>query len=263
MQPLLKVENLVKHYAAGRSRGSRHTFAALDGVSLTIAPQTTLALIGDSGSGKSTLALCIAGLERATSGTIWFEAVDVAGLEQARLRRLRPQIQLVFQDPAGSLNPRWTALGLISEPLLVQRSFGRPERERQALELLDRVALPRKLAGRRAFELSGGQKQRVAIARALALEPKLIILDEALSALDCSVQAQISNLLLELQSSLGLTYLFITHDFTMAGHLADKIAVMERGRIVESGPAERILRAPSHQATGALLARTPRVLVNA
>ncbi len=269
MQPLLKVENLVKHYPAGRSRGARDTFAALDGVSLSIAPQTTLAVIGESGSGKSTLALCIACLERPTSGSILFEGIDVAALQGNPLRLLRPQIQLVFQDPASSLNPRWTALELITEPLAVQRRFSSREREDKTLGLLDRVALPRKLAGRRADELSGGQKQRVAIARALALEPKLIILDEALSALDCSVQAQISNLLVDLQSSLGLTYLFITHDFAMAAQLADQIAVMERGRIVESGPAERILRAPSHEATRALLAATPRmaetpnVLVNA
>jgi len=269
MEPLLKVENLVKHYAAGRPRASGHKFAALDGVSLSIAPQTTLALMGESGSGKSTLALCIACLERPTSGSISFEGINVAALEETQLRVMRPQIQLVFQDPASSLNPRWSALELVREPLFVQRRFSQPERERKALELLDRVALPRKLAGRRADELSGGQKQRVAIARALALEPKLILLDEALSALDCSVQAQISNLLVDLQSSLGLTYLFITHDFAMAAHLADQIAVMERGRIVESGPAEKILCAPSHDATRALLASTPRftetqsVLVNA
>jgi peptide/nickel transport system ATP-binding protein len=269
MQPLLKIENLVKHYAAGRSRGSRRTFAALDGVSLSIASQTTVALVGESGSGKSTLALCIACLERPTSGSMWFEGIDVAVREEAQLRLLRPQIQLVFQDPASSLNPHWTALELVSEPLLVQRRFDRQERERKALDLLDRVAISRKMGGRRADELSGGQKQRIAIARALALEPKLIVLDEALSGLDCSVAAQISNLLRELQSSLGLTYLFITHDFLMAAHLADQIAVMDRGRIVESGPTERILRAPSHEATRSLLAatarfpETPSVLVNA
>ncbi len=259
MQPLLQVENLVKHYTTRRSRSSRDTLAALDGVSLAIASQTTLALVGESGSGKSTFALCIACLERPTSGSISFEGIDIAALDANQLRLLRPQIQLVFQDPAGSLNPRWSALELVTEPLLVHRRFSRQERDDKALELLDRVALPRKLAGRRAHELSGGQKQRLAIARALALEPKLIILDEALSALDCSVQAQISNLLLDLQSSLGLTYLFITHDFAMAAHFADQIAVMDRGRIVESGPAEKILRSPSHEATRSLLAATPRL----
>jgi ABC-type glutathione transport system ATPase component len=264
MQPLLQVENLVKHYAAGRSPRSAlrlsDKLAALDGVSLVIARETTLALVGESGSGKSTLALCIACLERPTSGSIWFEGVDVTALTENERRAVRPQIQLVFQDPASSLNPRWTALEILSEPLIVQRRFSKPEREDRVFRLLDRVALPRKLASRRADELSGGQKQRLAIARALALEPKLIILDEALSALDCSVQAQIANLLLELQSSLGLTYLFITHDLAMAAHLADQIAVMNNGRIVESGTPENILRSPIHETTRSLLAATPTLV---
>jgi peptide/nickel transport system ATP-binding protein len=258
MQPLLKVENLVKLYAARRSARSKDKLAALDGVSLSIPSGETLALVGESGSGKSTLALCIACLETPTSGSLSFEGLDVATLDENQLRLIRPQIQLVFQDPVSSLNSRWTALDIVSEPFLVQRRFTKPDRAVRALQLLDRVAIPRRLAGRRPDELSGGQKQRLAIARALALEPKLIILDEALSALDCSVQAQISNLLLELQSSLGLTYLFITHDFAMAAHLADQIAVMDRGRIVESGPAEKVLSAPRHEATRSLLAATAR-----
>jgi peptide/nickel transport system ATP-binding protein len=257
MQPLLKVENLVKHYAAKRPSRSAEKIAALDGVSLSVAPQTTTALIGESGSGKSTLALCLACLEPPTSGNIWFEGIDIRTLDKTQLRELRPQIQLVFQDPAGSLNPRWTALEIVSEPFAVRQRFTKPDRVVRALQLLDRVAIPRRMAGRRAGELSGGQKQRLAIARALALEPKLIILDEALSALDCSVQAQISNLLLDLQSSLALTYLFITHDFAMAAHLAGQIAVMDRGCIVESGPTGTILSSPSHLATRSLLAATP------
>ena len=260
MPPLVKVENLVKHYAARQSARSSDRRIALDGVSLSIAPQTTVALVGESGSGKSTLALCIACLEPPTSGSISFEGIDLATLDKSHLRALRPQIQLVFQDPASSLNPRWTALDIVSEPFLVQQRFTKPDRAVRALQLLDRVAIPRRLAGRTAAELSGGQKQRLAIARALALEPKLIILDEALSALDCSVQAQIANLLLDLQSSLGLTYLFITHDFAMAAHLADQIAVMARGRIVESGSAKNILCSPNHDATRALLAATPRFI---
>jgi peptide/nickel transport system ATP-binding protein len=260
MQPLLRVENLVKHYAAGRTAHSKEKLTALDGVSLSIPSGETLAMVGESGSGKSTLSRCVACLESLTSGSIWFEGIDVAALGENQLRQFRPQIQLVFQDPASSLNPRWTVLDIVSEPFLIQRRFTKPDRVVRALQLLDRVAIPRKMAGRRADELSGGQKQRLAIARALALEPKLIILDEALSALDCSVQAQISNLLLELQSSLGLTYLFITHDFAMAAHLADQIAVMDRGRIVESGTAEKILSSPSHEVTRSLLAATPRFI---
>ncbi|MGC1620372.1 MAG: ATP-binding cassette domain-containing protein [Candidatus Acidiferrum sp.] len=268
MQPLLRIENLVKNYAAGRFRPSSDKLAALDDVSFSILPRTTLALVGESGSGKSTLALCIACLEQPTSGSIFFDGVDVTALSEIDRRTIRPQIQLVFQDPASSLNPRWTALEIISEPLVVQRRFTKPVHADKVFMLLDRVALPRKLATRRSGELSGGQKQRLAIARALALEPKLIILDEALSALDGSVQAQIANLLLELRSSLGLTYLFITHDFAMAAHLADQIAVMNSGRIVESGSPEKILCFPAHEATRSLLAATPtfaamqNVLVN-
>jgi ABC-type oligopeptide transport system ATPase subunit len=259
MQPFLKVENLVKHYAAGRFAFSKDKFAALDGVSLSIPAKTSLALVGESGSGKSTLALCIACLEHPTSGSIWFEGIDVAALQKNQQRLLRPHIQLVFQDPASSLNPRWTALEIVTEPFFVQGRFSKQDRNDRACTLLDRVGLSRKMVSRRTGELSGGQKQRLAIARALALDAKLIILDEALSALDCSVQAQISNLLLELQSSLGLTYLFITHDFAMAAHFADQIAVMDHGRIVESGAAENILRSPIHEATRSLLAATPRV----
>jgi peptide/nickel transport system ATP-binding protein len=260
MHPLLRVENLVKHYAAGRSLRSAEKLVALDGVSLSIASQSTLALVGESGSGKSTLALCIACLEHPTSGGIFFENVELTALPENDRRRIRPKLQLVFQDPASSLNPRWTALEIVSEPLVVQCRFAQPDRDDKVLKLLDQVALPRKFASRNAGELSGGQKQRLAIARALALEPKLIIFDEALSALDCSVQAQISNLLLELQSSLGLTYLFITHDFAMAAHLADQIAVMDSGRIVESGAPEKILRSPRHEATRSLLAATPTLV---
>lgn len=259
MLPLLKVENLTKLYPARQRGRPNDKFTALDNVSLTIAPQTTVALLGESGSGKSTLALCVACLESPTAGNISFEGIDVTTLEENQLRLFRPQIQLVFQEPARSLNPRWTALDIVSEPFLIQQRFTKPDRAVRALQLLDRVGIPRSMAGRTAAELSGGQKQRLAIARALALEPKLIILDEALSSLDCSVQAQIANLLLDLQSSLGLTYLFISHDPAMVAHLSDHVAVMHRGRIVESGPTHKILSCPSHEATRALLAATPHL----
>jgi ABC-type glutathione transport system ATPase component len=180
-------------------------------------------------------------------------------LDEKQLRRVRPQIQLVFQDPARSLNPRFSALEIVSEPLLVEGRLDTREREGRARVLLSQVGIPQEKALERAEEFSGGQRQRLAIARALALEPRLLILDEALSALDCSVQAQIANLLLDLQFSLGLTYLFITHDLAMAGHLADEIAVMERGKMVELGAAERVLRAPEHDVTRGLIAATPRL----
>lgn len=255
--PLLRIENLVKRYAAHRPFASATSFTALNGVSFTLAEKTTLALVGTSGSGKSTLASCIAFLERATCGSIWFDGQDVALFSDKQLRNIRPKVQLVFQDPARSLNPRWTAFGVLMEPFFVQNSVPHPEREKKLFTLLDTVALPQTIANRRCDELSGGQKQRLAIARALALEPKLIILDEALSALDCSVQAQIANLLLDLQSRASVAFVFITHDLAMAAHVSDQIIVLDHGEIVESGRPDQILRAPGHEATRALLAATP------
>jgi ABC-type glutathione transport system ATPase component len=258
MQPLLKVENLVKRYVRRSLVGAREELLALDGVSLTILPGTTLAVVGESGSGKSTLAACLACLESPTSGDIWFQKINIAKGEESVRRQVRPQIQLIFQDPASSLNPRWGVLDILLEPLILQRELSREEMDLRATSLLERVGLSSDVAARFPTELSGGQRQRLAVARALALEPRLLILDEALSALDCSVQAQIANLLIDLQSSLGMTYLFITHDLAMAAHLADEIAVMDRGRIVEQGPAETILKQPKHDITRQLLAAVPK-----
>ena len=241
MQPLIKVENLVKCYRSAGGLGSRALVSALSGASLSIDSGTTLALVGDSGSGKSTLALCLACLERPTSGRIWFEGRNLAALGEKELRLVRPQIQLIFQDPARSINPRFTALEILTEPLIVQRKWGQHEVRERAVQSLERVGLHGEMATRRAREFSGGQRQRLAIARALMLEPRLLILDEALSALDCSVQAQIANLLLDLQSSLGLTYLFITHDPAMAAHLSDEVALMDRGRIVAQDVPQKVL----------------------
>ncbi len=259
MQPLLKVENLVKRYAKRSLSDAREELLALDGVSFTIFPRTTLAIVGESGSGKSTLASCLACLESPTAGNIWFEGKDILKFGQRARRQLRPQIQLIFQDPAGSLNPRWSIFEILVEPLILQRKFTREEMIQRANSLLERVGLSPDIMQRPPTELSGGQRQRLAIARALALAPKLLILDEALSALDCSVQAQIANLLMDLQTSLGMTYLFITHDLAMAAHLADEIAVMNRGRIVEQGPAEKIFELPQHETTRQLLAAVPRI----
>jgi len=257
-QPLLRTENLEKRYLRTMAFGSKEEVAALRGVSLSLFPQTTLALVGESGSGKSTLALCLACLERPSSGSIRFGDRELSALPERELRAIRPQIQLVFQDPARSLNPRWSALEIVSEPILIQGRLGTHEREKKTCALLESVGIPIEKAHQRPTEFSGGQRQRLAFARALALEPKVLILDEALSALDCSVQAQIANLLLDLQSSLGLTYLFITHDFAMAAHLADQIAVMERGTIVESGSAEKVLHGAKHAATEKLIAAAMR-----
>ena len=259
MQPLLKVENLVKRYAKRSLAGAREEKLALDGVSFAIFPGTTLAVVGESGSGKSTLASCLAGLESPTAGKIWFEGKDIVKLRERARRQVRPQIQLIFQDPASSLNPRWGVFEILIEPLVLQGIYTSEEMKQRAGSLLERVGLSPDIVERPPTELSGGQRQRLAIARALALEPKLLILDEALSALDCSVQAQIANLLMELQSSHGMTYLFITHDLAMAAHLADEIAVMNCGRIVEQGPAEKVLQQPQHETTRQLLAAVPRI----
>ena len=254
IQALLRVENLAKHYQRASVFGPKEETTGLRGVSLSITAQTTVALVGKSGSGKSTLALCVAGLERPTSGKIWLGAQEITSLSEEELRAVRPKIQLVFQDPANSLNPRWTALEIVSEPLLIHRKWDRNGRREQAYALMERLGIPLEKARQRPGEFSGGQRQRLAIARALALEPQVLILDEALSALDCSVQAQIVNLLLDLQSSLSLSYLFITHDFRMAAHLAHRIVVMDHGRIVETGMPGDLVRTPKHDATQSLIA---------
>jgi ABC-type glutathione transport system ATPase component len=263
LQPLLHAENVVKHYEGRSALASKREVSALDGVSFSIHAGTTLALVGQSGSGKSTLALCMACLEPVSSGRIWFAGTEITALEEGQRRAMRPEIQVVFQDPASSLNSRFSALELVTEPLNIQKRFDKRKRRDRAGDLLERVGIPREKINQRPQEFSGGQRQRIALARALALEPKLLILDEALSALDCSVQAQVANLLLELQASFGLTYLFITHDLAMAAHLADEIAVMDRGRIVEMGAAESVVKAPQHAITQRLLQATPRVSATA
>ena len=259
MLPLLEVEKLMKTYSRGRLAGAREEVRALEGVSFSIFGGTTLAIVGESGSGKSTLAFCLACLERPTSGNIQFEGKDVLELGEKELRRIRRKIQLIFQDPASSFNPRWNVLEGLTEPLALQGNLSHEEMRSRAHALLEQVDLSSSMEEKLPSELSGGQRQRLAIARALSLEPKLLILDEALSALDCSVQAQIANLLVELQNSLGTTYLFITHDLAMAAHLADEIAVMSKGRIVEQGAPDRILKQPESGITRELLAAVPRL----
>ena len=253
MEPVIRVENLVKRYARRGFRGGAEAFTAVGSVSFSILPGTTLALVGESGSGKSSVALCVACLEPVTSGRILLAGQDAAALGERELRAVRPQIQLVFQDPANSLNPRWTVGEIVGEPLLARGRVPRSEREVLGAQALERVGLAATYLVRKPAELSGGQRQRVAIARALILKPKVLILDEVLSSLDCSTQAQIANLLAELQRTYGLAYLFITHDLRMAAHLADEIAVMSAGRIVEQGAAEEILRSARQPETLNLL----------
>ena len=259
VHPLLKAENLVKRYPPPHGSSRSEGWTALDGVSFEIGGGTTLALVGESGAGKSTLALCLAALERPTSGGIWLDGRELTALGERELRVVRPAIQMIFQDPASAMNHRLTAGEIIEEPLRIQLRGNRTERHERVRELLEGVGLPASSARRRLGEFSGGQRQRLAIARALALEPRLLILDEALSALDCSVQAQIANLLLDLQAASGVAYLFITHDLGMAAHMADRIAVMDRGRILECGAVEEIVHHPQHDRTRALLAALPRL----
>ncbi len=251
-QPILRADNVVKRFGAGAVARDRKV-SALAGLSLEVYSGTTLAVVGPSGSGKSTLGFCLACLERVSSGRVWIAGTEVSGLDERELRAVRPTVQLVFQDPASSLNPRMSARELVMEPLKIQNWRGKEEQSARARELLDRVGIARAKEGHRSGEFSGGQRQRIAIARALALEPKVVILDESLSALDCSVQAKIANLLLELQAYLGLTYVFITHDLAMAAHLGDEIAVMNGGRIVERGSARSVVDAPAHEVTQRLV----------
>lgn len=259
MQPLVEVENLAKTYSRRRFAGPREEVRALDGVSFAISRGTTLAIVGESGSGKSTLAFCLACLEKPTSGSIRFEEKEILNLDEKDLRAIRRKTQLIFQDPASSFNPRWKVLEILAEPVVLQGTLGRDEMRSRAHLLLEQVGLSSDTEEKLPMELSGGQRQRLAIARALMLDPQLLILDEALSALDCSVQAQIANLLVELQRARGMTYLFITHDMAMAAHLADEIAVMSKGRIVEQGAPDRILKQPKSEIARELLAAVPRL----
>ncbi|ROO86311.1 ABC transporter family protein [Actinocorallia herbida] len=238
-EPLLSLTDVRKSYG-------RHE--AVAGVSLDVGRGETVAVVGESGSGKSTLGRCAVRLTRPTSGSVRFDGIELAGLSGRRLRPLRPRFQMVFQDPSGSLDPRWTIGRSLAEPLGLQR------RDADVGALLGEVGLDPSFAGRRPHELSGGQRQRVGIARALALSPDLLVLDEPVTALDVSVQAQIINLLLELQESRGLAYLLISHDLAVVGALAHRTAVMNAGRVIEAGPTGQILGAPEHPYTRMLLA---------
>lgn len=255
---LLEVRQLSKTYPLKRGIfGTEHRVGALDSTSLEVQAGRTLALVGESGSGKSTLARCIVRLEEPDSGEVLFEGRDVLRVPEGELRGIRRKMQLIFQDPASALNPRFAAWEVVAEPLAIEGKVPRKEQRQRALALLAQTGLPTDAAERRPAEFSGGQRQRLAIARALSLEPRLLILDEALSALDLPVQAQIVNLLLDLQEARNLTYLFISHDLALAGYLADEIAVIRAGRIIEKGGAAEILDHPQHPHTRALLAAAP------
>lgn len=257
-EPLLRVRDLRKHFPARRSLlGVRQWVQAVDGVTFDILEGEIFGLVGESGSGKSTLGRCLLRLLRPTSGEILYDGRDLATAAHRELKPLRREFQIVFQNPTASLNPRMTVRDLLVEPLRVH--FGTPAEAAlpRILELLRHVGLGREHLWKYPHELSGGQCQRVAIARALTVEPRFLVLDEPTSALDVSVQAQIVNLLRRLQREFRLTYLFVTHDISLAAYLADRIGVMYLGKLVEVGPTEAVLERPRHPYTHALRAAVP------
>jgi oligopeptide/dipeptide ABC transporter ATP-binding protein len=251
---LLEVNDLVKHFPPpGRDRRVQ----AVNGVSFAVSAGQTFGLVGESGCGKSTLARLIVRLYRETAGTVFFEGLNITALRRRSLKDFRRQAQMVFQDPYASLNPRMTVRSTLLDPLRVYRVGTARQQEGRVEELLGLVGLDRRYAARYPHEFSGGQRQRIAIARALALSPRLIVLDEPVSALDVSVQAQILNLLAELQQKFGLTYLFISHDLSVVEYMCDHIGVMYLGCIVEKGEREDIFQRCRHPYTRALLSAVP------
>ncbi|MCU0987055.1 MAG: ATP-binding cassette domain-containing protein [Acetobacteraceae bacterium] len=258
--PLVQVEGLVKHFTLGGSNilmRSKPVVRAVDGVSFSIAERETLGLVGESGCGKSTVGRLILKLIEPTAGRLSFAGEDLMALPPERLRRMRRDMQIIFQDPVSSLNPRLTVEQIILEPLYSQGARPSAELSRHAAQLLDKVGLPARFRHRYPHQFSGGQRQRIGIARAIATNPRFIVCDEAVSALDVSVQAQVVNLLQDIRDEMGISYLFIGHDLAVVRHISDRIAVMYLGRIVETAPTDRLFTTPLHPYTRALMAAVP------
>ena len=256
---LLSIQNLKVHFPVrgGVLMRSIASCKAVDGVSLDIAKGETVGLVGESGCGKTTLGKAIVRLLKPTDGTLIFDDQDITYAGMGALRPMRRHMQMIFQDPAESLNPRHTVRDILAEPFIVQKIGSKAERKLWIAELLDKVGLASSAADRFPFEFSGGQRQRIGIARAIALKPKLIVCDEPVSALDVSVQSQVLNLLLDLQKEMGLSYLFIAHGLNVVKHMSDRVAVMYLGKIMELAPAEELYRSPRHAYTRALLDAIP------
>ncbi|HZG36771.1 MAG TPA: ATP-binding cassette domain-containing protein [Gaiellaceae bacterium] len=258
--PLLQVDDLTKHFPVRSGLLIERTVShvkAVDGVCFDVAEGETLGLVGESGSGKSTTGYCVLQLLKPSSGSVRFEGQELTTLGREEMRRMRRELQIVFQDPYSSLDPRMTVGDIVAEPLVVHGIGTKRDRSARVRELLDVVGFNPSYTNRYPHEFSGGQRQRIGIARALALSPKLIVCDEPVSALDVSIQAQILNLLKDLQRDFSLTYLFIAHDLAVVRSMSDRIAVMNRGKLVEIGPAEEVYTNPQHEYTQALLSAVP------
>ncbi len=258
-EPLVRVRDLKMHFPIFKGILKRQVGAvkAVDGVTFDIFEGETLGLVGESGCGKSTVGRCVLRLYDVKDGSIVLNGEEIANLSGPQLRAKRPEMQMIFQDPQACLNPRMTVGSIIAEPLFEHKNMTKEERRAKVAELMDAVGLARRFADRYPHEFSGGQRQRIGIARALALNPKFIVCDEPIAALDVSIQAQVVNLLEDLQDKLGLTYLFISHDLSMVRHLADRVAVMYLGRFVELAPSETLYTNPQHPYTQALLSAVP------
>jgi len=258
--PLLEARRLTRYYAVSRGPfRAKAIVRALDGVSFTVHAGQTLAVVGESGCGKSTLARQVTMIERPTSGELELEGVDVVGADKATLKRLRPTVQMVFQNPYASLNPRKKVGTLLEEPLSINAGIDKAARRDAAQAMMAKVGLRPEHYRRYPHMFSGGQRQRIAVARALMLHPKLVVADEPVSALDVSIQAQVLNLMMDLQRDMGTAYLFISHNLQVVRHIADAIAVMYLGKIVEYGPKNDVFARPAHPYSRSLLASTPRL----
>jgi peptide/nickel transport system ATP-binding protein/oligopeptide transport system ATP-binding protein len=257
MSELLRVDDLKVHFSQRGFTGRKRVIRAVDGVSLSVDTNEALGIIGESGCGKSTTGRAIVHLEDPTEGRISYRGTDVTHPDSAARRAFNEKVQFVFQDPMSSLNPRMTVEEIIAEPLRAFGVWDRATGPGRVVELLERVGLPREFANRYPHEFSGGQRQRIGIARALALDPELLVLDEPVSALDVSVQAQVLNLLMDLRREQGLAYIMISHDLDVIRHVTDRIAVMYLGVVVETGPADEVLDQPLHPYTAALVSATP------